>query len=91
MTMTSPDDMYGLNVECFEAFFQTMYERQLIWKRRFIDKKESPWTTDAIFKKFKFTNVYRELDRNSQYCINKDNKAERQWFIRESYLENTCF
>ena len=71
MTMTSPDDMFGLNVECFEAFFQTMYERQLIWKRRFIDKKESPWTTDAIFKKFKFTNVYRELDRNSQYCINK--------------------
>ena len=39
MAMTSPDDMYGLNVECFEAFFQTMYERQLIWKRRFIDKK----------------------------------------------------
>ena len=42
MTVTSPDDMYGLNAECFEAFFQTMYERQLIWKRRFIDKKESP-------------------------------------------------
>ena len=71
MTMTSPDDIYGLNVECFEAFFETMYERQLIWKRRFIDKKEPPWTTGAIFKKFKFTNVYRELDRNSQYCINK--------------------
>ena len=69
--MTSPDDMFRLNVECFEAFFQTMYERQLIWKRRFIDKKEAPWTSDAIFKKFKFTNVYRELDRNSQYCINK--------------------
>ena len=50
MTVTSPDDMFGLNVECFEGFFQTMYERQLIWKRRFIDKKESPWTTDAIFK-----------------------------------------
>ena len=59
MAITSPDDMFRLDVECFEAFFQTMY------------KKESPWTTDDIFKKFKFTNVYRELDRNSQYCINK--------------------
>ena len=57
--------------EHFDAFFRTMYERQLIWKRRFIDKQQGPWTTDPIFKTYKFTNVYRELDKNSQYCINK--------------------
>lgn len=50
-------------------FFETMYERQLIWKRRFIDKKERPWTKDKIFQDSKFTNVYRELDRNSQWQI----------------------
>lgn len=50
-------------------FFETMHERQLIWKRRFIDKRERPWTKDKIFQESKFTNVYRELDRNSQWQI----------------------
>jgi len=50
-------------------FFETMYERQMIWKRRFIDKKERPWTKNKIFQESKFTNVYRELDRNSQWEI----------------------
>ena len=65
------DILFERNEEQFNAFFQTMYERQLIWKRRFIDKKDAPWTNNSVFKKYKFTNVYRELDRNSQYCINK--------------------
>lgn len=50
-------------------FYETMYERQMIWKRRFIDKQERPWTDDKIFRESKFTNVYRELDRNSQWQI----------------------
>jgi len=50
-------------------FFETMYERQIIWKRRFIEKKERPWTKNKIFQESKFTNVYRELDRNSQWQI----------------------
>lgn len=50
-------------------FYETMYERQMIWKRRFIDKRERPWTDDKIFRESKFTNVYRELDRNSQWQI----------------------
>lgn len=58
--------------ECTEnlrQFFEVMYERQLIWKRRFLDKKERPWTDNKIFQESKFTNVYRELDRNSQWQI----------------------
>jgi hypothetical protein len=50
-------------------FFETMYERQMIWKKRFIDKKERPWTNNKIFQESKFTNIYRELDRNSQWQI----------------------
>lgn len=67
------NDLPSENLEVYEPnlrlFFETMHERQLIWKRRFLDKKERPWTDDKIFQESKFTNVYRELDRNSQWQI----------------------
>lgn len=52
-----------------ELFFETMYERQMIWKRRFLDNQSAPWTKNKILRDFKFTNVYRELDKNSQWQI----------------------
>lgn len=64
-----PDEKLELYEPHLKLFFETMYERQLIWKRRFIDKKERPWTDNKIFQESKFTNVYRELDRNSQWQI----------------------
>ena len=67
------DKLPDENLEVYEPhlrlFFELMHERQLIWKRRFIDKKERPWTENKIFQESKFTNVYRELDRNSQWQI----------------------
>lgn len=64
-----PDESLFVYEPYLRLFFETMYERQLIWKRRFIDKKERPWTNNKIFQESKFTNVYRELDRNSQWQI----------------------
>lgn len=64
-----PEPMEKVHVPYFKLFFETMFERQLIWKRRFIEKKDRPWTNNEIFAKSKFTNVYRELDRNSQWLI----------------------
>jgi hypothetical protein len=64
-----PDVSLEVQQENLNLFFETMKERQLIWKRRFIDKKERPWTENKIFQEYKFTNVYRELDRNSQWLI----------------------
>lgn len=64
-----PDENLKLYEPNFHLFFETMYERQMIWKRRFIEHKERPWTENKIFQESKFTNVYRELDRNSQWQI----------------------
>lgn len=50
-------------------FFETMYERQCVWKRRSIDQLPRPWTEDIILRDYKFTNIYRELDKNSQWLI----------------------
>ncbi len=51
-------------------FFYWMYERQNIWHRRFVLKQQAPWTKNKYMKDRKFTNVYRELDRNSIWQIN---------------------
>jgi hypothetical protein len=52
-----------------EEFFRTMFERQEIWYKRNILKERIPWSEDKILRDYKFTNVYRELDRASQWLI----------------------
>ena len=64
-----PDESLSVYEPNLRLFFETMYERQRIWKKRFIDGSERPWTKNKIFQESKFTNVYRELDRNSQWQI----------------------
>lgn len=64
-----PSDTLDVSDEHRTEFFRTMFERQMIWKRRFIDHQPRPWTEDPILRDYKFTNVYRELDRNSQWQI----------------------
>lgn len=64
-----PNENFEIYEPYLNLFFKTMYERQMIWKRRFIEKREAPWTDNKIFQTSKFTNVYRELDRNSQWQI----------------------
>ena len=65
-----PADNIRLHYQYFKLFYETMYERLQIWKRRFVDKKSFPWTENPILRDYKFTNVYRELDRSSQWQIN---------------------
>ena len=64
-----PDASLDVSAEHHAEFFRTMFERQMIWKRRFLDQAPRPWTEDPILRDYKFTNVYRELDRNSQWQI----------------------
>ena len=64
-----PDENLSVYEPYLHLFFETMYERMMIWKRRFIEERPRPWTDNAILRDAKFTNVYRELDRNSQWQI----------------------
>ena len=61
-----PDASKEVDEENFKLFFKTMFERQEVWYNRFIKKQPRPWTDDEFFANNKFTNVFRELDRNSQ-------------------------
>lgn len=64
-----PSEMFKVWEPNLNLFFEVMYERQIIWKRRFLEKKPRPWTDNEILANYKFTNVYRELDRSSQWQI----------------------
>lgn len=64
-----PVDWVDTDESNTRLFFETMYDRHMIWKKRFIDGLPKPWTDDKIFQTSKFTNVYRELDKNSQWQI----------------------
>ena len=54
-----------------QEFFSFIYERQRIWYRRFVRKDAFPWTKDTILQTYKFINMYRELDRCTQYIVKK--------------------
>lgn len=84
------DDLPSSDLEVCEEnldlFFKTMFERQEIWYKRFILKEKQPWTEDEFFANNKFTNVYRELDKNSQWMIKnihlvETNRRELIWKI----------
>lgn len=47
-----------------DKFFAFCAERHHIWMER-SRGKPFPWTDDPILQKFKFTNIYRELDRGT--------------------------
>jgi len=52
-------------------FFGYMIDRQDAWYNRTILGKPRPWTKNKWIQKHKFCNVYRELDRSSQWLINE--------------------
>ena len=46
-------------------FFAWINERHRIYVKRFLLCRDAPWSDDPIFQNFKFTNVFRELDRGT--------------------------
>ena len=64
-----PDASEDVNVENLRLFFELMFERQEIWYKRTYKNLPPPWTDNEIFREFRFTNAYRELDRASQWVI----------------------
>lgn len=51
----------------WKPLYDFMRERHEIYVRRFIEDKPWPWTTDKILQRYRFCNVYRELDTVTQW------------------------
>jgi thymidylate kinase len=71
--------------EVFDTYWHFAVERQNIFFRR-LKGEPSPWTEDAIFLQYKFTNAYRASDRVSQYLIKnviyKGDQSPEEIFFR---------
>ena len=52
----------------FDSYWRFAAERQAIYLKR-LDGHSAPWTSDAVLREHRFTNVYRAADRVSQYLI----------------------
>ena len=71
-----PSESIDVCEENIEMFFRFMYNRHMIWHRRFVEKlPKKEWTNDAILKETKYTNIYRELDRGTIWYL--DNVASK--------------
>lgn len=52
-----------------KQFFQFIYDRQLIWYKRFVLDQKAPWTNDFVLQNYKIINMYRELDKSTLYLF----------------------
>lgn len=57
--------------ERIEHFYRLAVERMNIHIRRFVDKQPAPYTTDEIFKAYRFCNVFREYDATTVWFAEK--------------------
>jgi len=55
----------ALDTSTEEGFWDFMKERMNIWHRR-NSGLPAPWTEDEVIQKYRFTNIYRELDWQTQ-------------------------
>ncbi len=55
---------FELDRELFLKIGRFAGERMMIWEKRQLGV-ERPWTNDPVLEKFKFCNIYRELDRQT--------------------------
>jgi len=54
----------AVNTEVLNQIYPFIIERMLIWESK-VQNKKTPYTKDKILSKYKFCNIYRELDRQT--------------------------
>jgi len=75
----------------YEAYWRFAAERLAIFYRRRRDPV-GPWTTDPILRAYRFTNVFRAIDRVSQYLIREIQYcADRSQDPREVFFRTILF
>jgi len=73
----------------FDTYWRFATERQNVYFRR-IRGERGPWTTDAVLREYKFTNVYRAADRTSQYLI-RNVIYKQKYGLRDTVLRILLF
>lgn len=58
-----------LNEEVFKTFFQYAHDRHDAFLKRKEGNSQEDWTSDPVLRSTKFANVFRVLDRSTQYVL----------------------
>lgn len=51
------------------SFYEFVFDRQMIWHKRYVLKEVYPWSNDSFHTKFRYCWPYRELDKGTIYLI----------------------
>lgn len=79
------------NLENMQRFYDFVTERYKIHIRKDVLHKKAPWTNDGVLQQYKFCNVRREHDRQSQYiiknistnpCLSLEDKIVNSFYFR---------
>lgn len=62
-----PNSEVRFNQKYRDTFWRFIYERLNIYYRRVMLGKPAPWTTDKILQSYRFTNIFRDMDKLSIY------------------------
>jgi hypothetical protein len=74
----------------FDKLWYWVKERHTIYTAR-REGKPSPWTSDSVLSQYKFANIYRELDRESQACIRIANSGASLESFAEQFFRTILF
>lgn len=74
-----------LNEDVFRTFFHYAHDRHSVFLNRKQGKPQEEWTDDVVLRSTKFANVYRVLDRLTQYVLTSVVQEGPQ------ELEEVCF
>ncbi len=77
--------------ERFALLLHWIRERHAVYIRRFELKMPKPWTMDKVIQNTSFTNVYRELDKTTQWYRNNLGKPSCFEQEEELVFATICF
>lgn len=69
-----------------QAFFNFILERQRIYHKKEVLKEQYPWTEDEVLRKFKFCNVFRELDKGTKIIQEQYDLLDRIDFLFNVFI-----
>jgi hypothetical protein len=78
-----------LNEDIVRYHHLYLTERHEIYKKKEIQKIAPPWTEDEVFLNYRFTNIRRELDRESKWLI--QNVCEADIPLKDKILNCILF
>ena len=66
-----PPATMDVHIGNLKGFFKFMHSRHRVWRNRFVKKlaREQWCEHDPILAKYKYTNIYRQLDRGTLWCL----------------------